>query len=276
MKRNRCLYYSIPTSLRFFSSLSVAPILALASPLLAQPSKDIVPAGAATARSAMPPSMQKTVQVMVQLNDDPAGVTWAAAYKQAQAQLDAQRNFALAHPTSRQSAAFLKKAPQQAQISSTAATQVQSIAQKIDSAQRTLLPSLTGANIGGRVMFRAQMAYNGIAMVVSPDKIAATAAMPGVKSVQPMHPKYLVTAFSDIDFLNTRPAWTTGTFGTHGENIKVADIDTGLDYIHRDFGGSGSSADYSSTSDKSAVPNANYPTQKIPGGVDLVGDAYNA
>ena len=277
MKRNHCLH-SVPSSLRFFFSLSVAPILAfaLASPLLAQPNKVLVPATADSARVAMPPSMQKTVQVMVQLKDDPAGVTWAAAYKQAQAQLDAQRNYALTHPASRQSAAFLKKAPQQAQISSTAATQVKSVAQKIDSAQRTLLPSLTGANIGGRVMFRAQMAYNGIAMTVSPDKIAAIAAMPGVKAVHPMNPKYLVTAFSDIDFLNTRPAWTTGTFGTHGENIKVADIDTGLDYIHRDFGGSGSAADYASTSDTSAVPNANYPTPKIPGGVDLVGDAYNA
>jgi Subtilase family/PA domain len=111
-------------------------------------------------------------------------------------------------------------------------------------------------------------------MIVSPDKIAAIAALPGVKAVHPMNPKYLVTTFSDIDFLNTRPAWTTGPFGTHGENVKVADIDTGLDYIHRNFGGSGANSDYTSTSDTSAVPNANFPTPKIPGGIDLVGDAY--
>src|SRR5256886_34795 len=111
-------------------------------------------------------------------------------------------------------------------------------------------------------------------MVVSPDKISAIAAMPGVKAVHPMVPKTLVNTFSDIDFLNTRPAWTTGPFGTHGENIKVADIDTGLDYIHRDFGGSGAAADYAATTDTSAVPNTNYPTPKIPGGIDLVGDAY--
>lgn len=67
--------------------------------------------------------------------------------------------------------------------------------------------------------------------------------------------------------------WSTGL---HGEGIKVADIDTGLDYIHRNFGGSGSAADYGSTSDTSAVPNTNFPTAKIPGGTDLVGDAYNA
>ena len=35
-------------------------------------------------------------------------------------------------------------------------------------------------------------------------------------------------------------------------------------------------ADYSSISDTSAVPNADFPTAKIPGGTDLAGDAYNA
>jgi hypothetical protein len=219
--------------------------------------------------------MQKSVQVMVELTAAPAGVAYATALKQAQAQYDQQRNYALQHPSTKTSQALLKQTPQALQISSSAATQVKNTVSKIDSAQKALLPSLTSANIGGKVMFRAQRVYNGIAMVVSPDKISAIAALPGVKAVHPMVPKTLMTTFSDIDFLNTRPAWTTGPFGTHGENIKVADIDTGLDYIHRDFGGSGSAADYTATTDTSAVPNTNYPTPKIPGGIDLVGDAYN-
>jgi hypothetical protein len=218
--------------------------------------------------------MQKSVQVMVELKDAPAGVAYAAALKQAQVQYDQQRNYALQHPSLKTSQAMLKQTPQALQISSSAASQVKSTVSKIDSAQKALLPSLTSASIGGQVMFRAQRVYNGIAMVVSPDKISAITALPGVKAVHPMIPKSLVTTFSDIDFLNTRPAWTTGPFGTHGENVKVADIDTGLDYIHRNFGGSGAAADYTATSDTSAVPNANYPTPKIPGGIDLVGDAY--
>jgi hypothetical protein len=218
--------------------------------------------------------MQKSVQVMVELKDAPAGVAYATALKQAQAQYDAQRNYALQHPNLKTSQATLKKSATSLQISSTAAAQVKNTVSQIDSAQKALLSSLTGANIGGQIMFRAQRAYNGIAMTVSPDKISAIAAMPGVKAVHAMVPKTLVTTFSDIDFLNTRPAWTSGPFGTHGENVKVADIDTGLDYIHRNFGGSGAAADYTATTDTSAVPNANYPTPKIPGGIDLVGDAY--
>ena len=272
MKRIRSLDCARPILFSFFLlGASVLLAMAIASPPLAQSDSDT-----AATTASLPSHLQGDVHVMVELKDSPAGVTWAAAYKQAQAQLDAQRNYALQHPNSKTSQALLKKTPTQAQISSTSATQVKSIAQSIDQKQRSILPALTGGNIGGRVMFRTQMAYNGIAMIVSPDKVAAIAAMPGVKAVHPMVPKSLVNTFSDIDFLNTRPAWTTGFFGTHGENIKVADIDTGLDYIHRNFGGSGAAADYASTSDTSAVPNANYPTPKIPGGTDLVGDTYDA
>lgn len=263
----------IPTRFHFFSlGVCVVFALALTSPLLAQSSDDSI---ASVTPDAMPPSMQKSVQVMVELTAAPAGVVYATALKQAQAAYDQQRNYALQHPTLKTSQALLKKTTTSIQISSTSATQVKTAVSKIDQAQRALLPALTGSSIGGQVVFRAQRAYNGIAMIVSPDKISAIAAMSGVKAVHPMVPKSLVTTFSDIDFLNTRPAWTTGPFGTHGENIKVADIDTGLDYIHRNFGGSGSAADYTATTDTSAVPNTNYPTPKIPGGIDLVGDAYN-
>jgi hypothetical protein len=265
MKLTRCL-----SCVRFFS---LSAVVALASPLLAQSSNDSI---ASTTPDSVPPSLQKSVAVMVELKDAPAGVAYAAALKQAQAQYDQQRSYALQHPSSKSSQAFLKQTPTAVQISSQAANQVKAAVSKIDQAQRNLLPALTSGSIGGQVMFRTQRVYNGIAMVVSPDKVAAIAAMAGVKAVHPMNPKYFVDTFSDIDFLNTRPAWTTGPFGTHGENIKVADIDSGLDYIHRNFGGSGAGADYTATTDTSAVPNANYPTPKIPGGIDLVGDAYNA
>src|SRR5438132_7806676 len=196
---------------------------------------------------------------MVELKDAPAAVTWAAAYQQAQAQLDAQRNYALQHPALRTSVTLLKKTPQQAQLSTSAMNQIKSVATSISQKQQSILPSLTGDNIGGKVLYRVQMAYNGIAMAVKPSKISAIQQLPGVKAVHPLHSKYLVNTFSDIDFLNTRPAWTSGPFGTHGENIKVADLDTGLDYIHRNFGGSGCAGDYGSTEHTSAVPDAHCP-----------------
>ncbi len=226
--------------------------------------------------AALPPSRQAAVPVMVEMNAAPAAVSYAAALKSAQAAFDAKRSQALAHPKTRSSKRVL--AQTSVQISSSAAKQIANNVRQLDQAQKAILSSLTGGTIHGKVLFRAQRAYNGIAMLVSPDKIAAIASMPGVKAVHPMHPKFLTAAFSDIDFLGGRSFWTKAPFGIHGENVKVADIDTGLDYIHTDFGGPGSSG-YSVVTDHSSpgsVPNAYFPTPKVPGGYDFAGDAYDA
>jgi len=153
-----------------------------------------------------------------------------------------------------------------------AASQVASVVKQIDQAQRALVPSLTSAAIGGKVLYRVQRVYNGIAMKVSPDKIAAIEKMAGVKAVHPMHPKS-ATAFTDIDFLGARTAWAAAVpfGGAHGENVKVAVIDSGLDYVHTNFGGN---ADYTGVTDTN--PNGKFPSFKVPGGYDFAGDAYNA
>ena len=49
---------------------------------------------------------------------------------------------------------------------------LQSKVRQLDSAQRAILPNLTGGNIGGKILFQAVRAYNGVAMVVSRDKSA--------------------------------------------------------------------------------------------------------
>ena len=70
--------------------------------------------------------------------------------------------------------------------------------------------------------------------------------------------------------------------------MRIAVIDTGLDYVHRGFRGSGSAADYLvalSAAANPPDPDLNpagfslpgiYPNTKVVGGFDFVGDAYNA
>lgn len=260
-----------PRLTKFLALFSVA-VVAISSAAVAQKTGQSLKSESipVTTPDSFPPSMQNTVQVMVELQDAPAAATWAAALKQAQAQADAQRNYALQHPNLKTSQALLKTTPQRVQISSTAARQVQSVAQRLDQSQKALLTSLTGPKISGRVIYRAQLAYNGIAMVVSPDKIADITALPGVKGVHPMNPKFPTAAFSDIDFLGTRGLWTKdGLAGNLGDGVVVADIDTGLDYIHTNFGGSG-------TYPASPHTGAFAGTLKAPIGYDFAGDAYDA
>jgi hypothetical protein len=231
------------TKLFAFFSLAIVAVssVALAAPqaLQSTPESFGSDAGPLAVSDSGPPSMQDAVQVMVEMTDVPAAVPYAAALNEARAQADAERSYALAHPNLNSSKALLSQKQRPIQISAAAARQVENHVPHLKQVQEGLLPSLTGGDIGGRVLYSAQRSYNGIALIVSPTKISEIANLPGVKGVHPLHTKYLSTAFSDIDFLRARTAsgglWTTG--GVHGENIKVADIDTGLDYVHANFGG---------------------------------------
>lgn len=268
-------------STRSFSSsfvYSLGAITAMAllfvAPTWAQHSlpKVTPPDGVAAPSAPVPASMQKSVQVMVELSDAPAAATWATMLKQAQAAADTQYNYALQHPNLKSSKAVLNK-PQRAQITASQAKQVKTIAQGLDSKQRAIVTSLTGGNIGGQVLFRTQIAYNGIAMVVNPNKISAIQAMQGVKAVHPMNPKIPAAAFSDIDFLGTRGLWTKdGLAGNVGDGVAVADIDTGLDYYHTNFNGGGT---YPSC-DHATCDGFGNGTVKAPVGYDFAGDNYNA
>jgi subtilisin family serine protease len=206
---------------------------------------------------------------MVELDAPPAVGTYAKALKAAQAEAAALGLNARA-PLSVAKNGTSKTV----QISSSAASQVRNEVLTLDAAQQALLPSIT--NIGGQVIFRAQRVYNGIALQIDPRRISELAAMPGVKAVHPMTPKFM-TAFNSVDFLGTRSFWNkvfSGGVGIHGEGVKVADIDSGLDYLHANFGGPGTSAPYATINDTSPVPNAYFPSAKVPGGTDLVGNAY--
>ena len=58
--------------------------------------------------------------------------------------------------------------------------------------------------------------------------------------------------------------------------VKAAIIDTGIDYGHADFGGPGTT-DYFTSNDSTVIePSHPFPTSKVVGGYDFVGDNYNA
>ena len=220
---------------------------------------------------SLPPSLSDQVQVMIELDAPPAATIYGEAYQAAQAQADALQQSAAGAPL-----AMAQKGAPKVSIDAAATARVQNHLARLDAAQQALLPAI--ANTGAHVTYRTQRAYNGIAVRVSPEKIAELAKLPGVKSVRAMT-RHFPTAFNDIDFLGGRAFWTKQTSersGYHGEGIKIAVIDTGLDYVHTNFGGPGTKAAYSVSEDKDPVPNPYYPTAKVPFGYDFAGDAYTS
>jgi subtilisin family serine protease len=131
---------------------------------------------------------------------------------------------------------------------------------------------------GARVMGSFQHALNGIRVRATPQQVAALSKLPGVVAVKPVATYRLENAQS-VPFIGAPAAWQ-GPPGLHGEHIRVAILDTGIDYTHANFGGPGTTAAFQAAAAASTAPAD--PTlfgpaaPKVKGGTDLVGDAYYA
>ena len=93
---------------------------------------------------------------------------------------------------------------------------------------------------GGRVMSQLQSAYNGIKVMVPRNKAAALAGLPNVVAVRGIQAIQRDNAKS-VPFLGIpSQVWDPSQgLGFTGEGVKIAVIDTGIDYTHANFGGPG-------------------------------------
>ncbi|MGC9670918.1 S8 family serine peptidase [Planosporangium sp. 12N6] len=132
--------------------------------------------------------------------------------------------------------------------------------------------------LGGTVLGNYQSAYNGVKVRMSERQAASLLSVPNVVAVhriQTMKPDNT----KGVPLIGAPEAWA-GLAGFHGEGIKVAVIDTGIDYTHADFGGPGTPEAYQKAHATETAPadpalfGPNAP--KVKGGIDLVGDSYNA
>jgi uncharacterized protein (TIGR03437 family) len=148
----------------------------------------------------------------------------------------------------------------------------QSRRESIEQAQEQITRAVTAPAIGAKVLFRLQSVYNGVVVQVASNKLDALRQLPGIKKVHVSEVVY-PDANAALSFIGAPVAWATG-MGTRGEGMKIGIIDSGIDYIHRNFGGAG--AGYESNDRKVIGDAPGFPGAKIAGGHDFVGDDYNA
>ncbi|MCA0296123.1 MAG: S8 family serine peptidase [Actinobacteria bacterium] len=155
------------------------------------------------------------------------------------------------------------------------ATERGNVKKKLRKAQDAISDDIS-AN-GGKVVAKLQSAYNGIQVRINAGKVDELAKLPGVVGVHTLTPKALDNTVS-VPFLGVPQVWQDT--GYTGKGVKVAIIDTGIDYTHADFGGPGTVAAWDAAHAASAStpdptlfgPNA----PRVKGGYDFVGDDYDA
>jgi uncharacterized repeat protein (TIGR01451 family) len=149
----------------------------------------------------------------------------------------------------------------------------------LEAAQQTVAAALAAKPIGATEIFRVKRALNAISVYTTRGQLAAIRALPGVKAVHIVEPEY-PTNWASVPFIGAPQVWTdTLGLGKNltGAGVKIGIIDTGIDYLHANFGGNGLSATY--TAAAAATTNfttlgGGFPSAKVVGGWDFAGDLY--
>ncbi len=151
--------------------------------------------------------------------------------------------------------------------------------------QDDFLQRAAAAAPSGRVLARTQLVLNAVFMEVDASQIAALAADPDVVSVHRVK-DYQLDLSETVPYIGATAAQNAGFDGT---GVKVAVLDSGVDYTHANLGGGGTLADYDAAygdncvfdgvnvvcdTPRYATTDGLFPTAKVVDGYDFVGEAW--
>lgn len=131
--------------------------------------------------------------------------------------------------------------------------------------------ALKGKDSATRELFRTANGVPGVVVQADAAKVRELAQRADVKSVRTVVPKVRQNSTA-VQLTNTLKAWQE--YGKLGDDTRVGIIDTGIDYTHSDFAGPGTIEAFEAI-DETKVDASYFPTAKVVGGYDFVGNAYD-
>jgi minor extracellular serine protease Vpr len=124
---------------------------------------------------------------------------------------------------------------------------------------------------GGTVIFRYSKLVNAFSVQISAEGAAALAGRSDVALVERVG---IVVRHNETSVPFIGATKVQNKLGVKGKGVTVAVIDTGVDYNHANFGGSGDPADYLAN-DPDVIEPGSFPTSKVIAGFDFVGGNYD-
>lgn len=141
---------------------------------------------------------------------------------------------------------------------------------RLEKAQQSVIQNIKETlDQKAKVLYQVQNVLNGIAVQTDAAGAERIRQLPGVKSVSVMELHERNNSYS-VPFIGTPAAWED--YGVLGDGIKIAVIDSGIDYLHTNFGGPGTPEAYALDT---TTLNEYFPNVKVAGGWDFAGDDYD-
>jgi subtilisin family serine protease len=135
--------------------------------------------------------------------------------------------------------------------------------------QDSFLSTVLAADPNARVVAQVQSVLNAVFIEVDASVLEALALDSRVVRIAPV-------GNYEMDLTETVPyigASAVQANGFDGKGIKVAVLDSGIDYTHAALGGSGMIAEYDAN-DPTVIEPGTFPTAKVVGGYDFVGSVW--
>jgi minor extracellular serine protease Vpr len=127
-----------------------------------------------------------------------------------------------------------------------------------------------------RLLAQVQLVLNAVFAEVEADSLPRLANDPAVMRIAPVR-NYELALGETVPYID---ASSLHTQGVTGDGVRVAVLDTGIDYTHANLGGPGTPEAYEAAygTDPSDARNTTtdglFPTAKVVGGFDLIGESW--
>ena len=135
--------------------------------------------------------------------------------------------------------------------------------------QAALLSRVLALDPNARVIGQTQIILNAIFVEVDAAILPQLANDPAVARIAPVG-NYELDLFETVPYIG---AAAVQAAGYTGKGVRVAVLDSGIDYTHAALGGSGDPLDYAGN-DPTIIEPGTFPTAKVVGGYDFVGSSW--